>query len=84
MNKFENGRFYGAKRLVESRYRKGGARDKILRERGAFPKEEGDAIGAYKTMNEENFLSGWLREDVRVKEERVATACEKNEEERCE
>ena len=28
------------------------AREKILRERGALPKEEGDAIGEYKAMNE--------------------------------
>ena len=43
------------------------AGEKILRERGALPMEEGDAIGEYKAMYEETFLSGWLREDGRGK-----------------
>ena len=38
------------------------ARDKMLQDRGALPKEEGDVIGEYKVMHEENYLSGWLRE----------------------
>ena len=36
-----------------------------MRARGAFPKEDGDAISEYKAMHEENFLSSWLREDGR-------------------
>ena len=39
--------------------------EKILRERGALPREEGDAIGKYKATHEENVLSSWLREDGR-------------------
>ena len=39
------------------------AREKILRERGALPKEEGDAVREYMAMHEENVLSSWLRED---------------------
>ena len=39
-----------------------------------------DAVREYKAVHEENFLSSWLREDVRGKEERVAKAGEKNEE----
>ena len=35
-------------------------REKILRERGALPMEEGDAIGEYTAMHDENFLSSWL------------------------
>ena len=42
-----------------------------MRERGALPKEEGDAIGEYKAVHEENSLSSWLREDGKHKEERV-------------
>ena len=45
LNKFEMECFYGAKRIVESCERK------ILRERGALPKEEGDAIREYKAMH---------------------------------
>ena len=39
------------------------AREKVLRERGALRKEEGDVIREYKAMHEETFLSIWLRED---------------------
>ena len=46
-------------------------REKIMRERGALPKEEGDAVGENKAMHEENFLSSWLREDESEKEERT-------------
>ena len=35
-----------------------------------LPKEEGDVTGEYKAMYEENFLSSWLREDGKEKEER--------------
>ena len=60
------------------------AKEKILRERGELPKEEGDAVREYKAMHEENFLSSRLWEDVRGKKERTAKVSEKNEEERCE
>ena len=39
------------------------AREKILRERGALPKEEGDATREHKAMHEEKFFSSWSRED---------------------
>ena len=32
-----------------------------------LPKEEGDVLGEYKAVHEENFLSSWLREDVKEK-----------------
>ena len=32
-----------------------------MRERGALPKEEGDAVRECKAMHEENFLSSWLK-----------------------
>ena len=54
---------------------------KILRKRGEFPKEEGDAIRKHKAMHEENLLSSWLRKDGRGKEERTVKV-EENEEER--
>ena len=43
--------------------------------------EVGDAVREYKAMNEENFLSNWLREVVRGKEQRMAKVSEKHEEE---
>ena len=46
------------------------ARDKMLQDRGALPKEEGDFIGEYKAMHEENYLSGWLREGGEGKQRR--------------
>ena len=49
---------------MESRQRK------MLQDRGALPKEEGDVVREYKAMHEENFLSSWLRKDVDGKEER--------------
>ena len=58
------------------------ARKKIFRERGELPKEEGDAVREYKALHEENFLSSWLREDVRGREEKTAKVSEKNEGER--
>ena len=40
------------------------AREKMLRDRGALPNEEGDLLRECKALHEENFLSSWLREDV--------------------
>ena len=34
-------------------------------DRGALPNEDGDQLREYKAMHEENFLSSWLREDVK-------------------
>ena len=41
-----------------------------MRERGELPDEESDAEREDKAVREENFLSSWLREDVRGKDER--------------
>ena len=38
-------------------------REKIMKERGALPKEEGDTAREHQAMHEENFLSSSLRED---------------------
>ena len=57
-------------------------REKVLRERGALPKEEGDVIGEYKAMHEEKFLSSWLREDGKKREEKKLEMGKENEEER--
>ena len=43
---------------------------KMLQDRGALSKEEGDVIREYKAMHEENFLSSWLREDGEDKKEK--------------
>ena len=48
------------------------AKDKIMKERGELPNEEGDAVREYKAMHEENSLSNCPREDGRGKEERTA------------
>ena len=37
------------------------ARERILRDRGALPKEGGDLVREYKAMHEGNFLRSWLR-----------------------
>ena len=57
------------------------AGEKILRARGALPKEDGDAVREHKAMHEEDFLSSWLRVDGREKEEgTVGMGNESNEE----
>ena len=43
------------------------ARNKMLQDRGALPKEEGDVVREYKATHEDNFLSGWLREVGRTR-----------------
>ena len=51
MNKFEKEGFIAQKGLP------GILRERILRERGALPKEERDDVREYKAVHEENFLS---------------------------
>ena len=45
-----------------------------MKDRGELPKEEGDVMGEYEAMHEEDFWSSWLREDEKSKEERKAEA----------
>ena len=45
-------------------------REKV-QDRGALPKEEGDAIGEYKVTHEEKIMCSGLREDGKDKEERI-------------
>ena len=52
---------------------------KILRERG-----EGDAIGEYESLHEENFLSSWFREDGKEEEEIIMDTGKETKEERSE
>ena len=42
------------------------AKEKIMKERGELPYEEGDAVREYNAMHEEDFWSSCLREDQRV------------------
>ena len=56
-----NGRFHGAKRIVES------SKKKALQGRGALSREERDTIREFQAINEENILSSWLREDGKSK-----------------
>ena len=46
------------------------AKQRMLEDRGALLKNEGDLVSEYKAMYEENLVSSWLREDVGGKEER--------------
>ena len=50
------------------------AKEKIIKERGELPNEEGDVVKEYEAMHEEDFWSSWLREDERGGEERMAKA----------
>ena len=36
------------------------AKEKIMKERGELPNEEGDAVREFEAMHEENFWSSWL------------------------
>ena len=57
------------------------AKEKIMKERGELPNEEGDVVRENKAMHKEDFWSSWLREDEKSKEERKAEAEGKGEEE---
>ena len=55
-------------------------KEKIMKERGEFPNEEGNVVRECKAMHEEDFWSSWLREDEKSKEERKATEGQGEEE----
>ena len=38
------------------------AKRRMLQDRGALPRKDGDVLREYQAMLEENFLSSWLRE----------------------
>ena len=40
------------------------AKKRMLEDRGASPKEEGDSTREHKAMHEEHVLSSWLRRNV--------------------
>ena len=46
------------------------AKKRMLEGRGALPKADGDLLCEHQATHKENFLSRWLREDVKGKEER--------------
>ena len=58
---WKNGRFFMLKRTMIFL-----KKHKPLRDRGALPREEGDAIREFEAMHEENIM-GWLREDWKSK-----------------
>ena len=60
-NKFEMEGFVAQKKKLWNL-----AWEKVLQERGALPKEEGDIVREYMAMNEQNFLGSWLREEGKV------------------
>ena len=72
LNKFKMEGFMAQKRLWNL------VREKI-RDKRALPKEEGDVIREYKATHEENFLSNWLKETGKEKEERIVETREENE-----
>ena len=47
------------------------AKQRMLEDRGALPKEDGDQVRQYKALHEDNFLGHWLRVDMEVKTEEV-------------
>ena len=57
------------------------AREKLLQDRGALLKEEGDVIREYQAMHEEFFLRSWLRKDGEDKKGRQMEADTKTKEE---
>ena len=63
MQKFDVGGFMAETRLWDI------AKKRMLEDRGALPREDGDLLWEYQEMHEENFLSSWRREDVEGKEE---------------
>ena len=75
MNKFEMEGFMAQQRIVESCWKQ------ISQDRGGLPEEAGDVIREYKAMHEENFLSSWLREDGKDKEESIMEVDKETEEE---
>ena len=44
---------------------------KVLHDRRELLEEEGDVIGEYKAMHEDNFLSSWLSEDGKEMGDRI-------------
>ena len=57
------------------------ATEKVLQDRGEWPKQEGDVIGAFQAMREEKFLSRWLRESGKNKEEIIEEIGKETQEE---
>ena len=72
---FEMGEFMAPKGLWSL------AKEKILQDRGALPKEECDTVREYKAMHEEHFLSSWLREVGEEKEEIIMETGKETKEE---
>ena len=56
------------------------AEEKIMKERGRLPNEEGDVVKEYKAMHEGDFWSRWQREDERGKDETMTNTERKEEE----
>ena len=57
------------------------SQERMLQDRGALPKEEGDVGRECEAMHGESFLSGWLREDGDDKKERQMEVDRETEEE---
>ena len=47
------------------------AKKRMLEDRGALPREDGDMLRQYQAMHEENFLGSWLRLDAEGKVEEM-------------
>ena len=46
------------------------AKKRLLEDRGALFREDGDLLREYQAMQKENFFSSWLREDVDGRKQR--------------
>ena len=53
----------------------------MLQDRGEWPEEEGDVVGEFQAMHKEKFLSSWLREVGKNKEEIIREVGKETEEE---
>ena len=56
-------------------------REKMLQDRGALPKEEGNLVASTTPCMKKNILSSWLREDLKGIDERSKDMDNKTREE---
>ena len=62
------------------------AKKRMLEDRGALPRDDGDLLREYQAMHEESFRSSWLRENVEGEQAKMEKSEEeaKQEESKCE
>ena len=58
------------------------AKEKIMKERGELPHEEGDVVKEFRAMHEEDFWSSWLRELKKKERQKLRGKNEKRDKRR--